>query len=155
MAYRLSRYDGIIFGPLDDRWSQYLVVTMNNSLSRVVVLYHEFNKEEQLAALGAEKAILEERKKLKAGVIESTLDAGKNLSVDIDSLLIVQFFRGLNRWIEVDHGVGPKNAYKEIDLFQMKLGKKKNQGITSNSKFLFGGHTLANWEHNASHFIIT
>ncbi|KAF3632004.1 hypothetical protein FXO38_26336 [Capsicum annuum] len=136
---------------------------------RSKVLYHEFNKEEQLAALGAEKAILEERKKLKAGVIESTLDAGKNLSVDIDSLLIVQFFRievdggvgpknaykGLNRWIEVDHGVGPKNAYKEIDLFQMKLGKKKNQGITSNSKFLFGGHTLANWEHNASHFIIT
>ncbi|XP_015062258.1 synaptotagmin-5-like [Solanum pennellii] len=42
----------------------------------IKVLYHEFNKEEQLAALEAEKAILEERKKLKAeGVIGSTMDA--------------------------------------------------------------------------------
>ncbi|XP_044503765.1 calcium-dependent lipid-binding protein-like [Mangifera indica] len=42
----------------------------------VKVLYHEFNKEEQLAALEAEKTILEERKKLKAeGVIGSTMDA--------------------------------------------------------------------------------
>ncbi|KAL9271534.1 Calcium-dependent lipid-binding protein-like protein, partial [Drosera capensis] len=40
------------------------------------VFYHEFNKEEQLAALEAEKKILEERKKLKeAGVIGSTMDA--------------------------------------------------------------------------------
>lgn len=40
------------------------------------VLYHEFNKEEQLAALEAEKKILEERKKLKeSGVIGSTMDA--------------------------------------------------------------------------------
>ncbi|GKV12965.1 hypothetical protein SLEP1_g24048 [Rubroshorea leprosula] len=40
------------------------------------VLYHEFNKEEQLAALEEEKRILEERKKLKeAGVIGSTMDA--------------------------------------------------------------------------------
>lgn len=39
-------------------------------------MYHEFNKEEQLAALEAEKKILEERKKLKeAGVIGSTMDA--------------------------------------------------------------------------------
>ncbi|XP_060218696.1 calcium-dependent lipid-binding protein-like [Lycium barbarum] len=42
----------------------------------IKVLYHEFNKEEQLAVLEAEKAILEERKKLKAeGVIGSTMDA--------------------------------------------------------------------------------
>ncbi|XP_073308133.1 calcium-dependent lipid-binding protein-like [Primulina huaijiensis] len=42
----------------------------------VQVLYHEFNKEEQLAALEEEKRILEERKKLKeAGVIGSTMDA--------------------------------------------------------------------------------
>ncbi|XP_051139578.1 calcium-dependent lipid-binding protein-like [Andrographis paniculata] len=40
------------------------------------VLYHEFNKDEQLAALEEEKRILEERKKLKeAGVIGSTMDA--------------------------------------------------------------------------------
>ncbi|MCI51325.1 synaptotagmin-5-like, partial [Trifolium medium] len=40
------------------------------------VFYYQFNKEEQLAALEAEKAILEERKKLKAaGVIGSTMDA--------------------------------------------------------------------------------
>ncbi|KAI4343293.1 hypothetical protein MLD38_027819 [Melastoma candidum] len=40
------------------------------------VLYHEFNKEEQLEALAAEKRILEERKRLKeAGVIGSTMDA--------------------------------------------------------------------------------
>lgn len=40
------------------------------------VLYHEFNKEEQLAALETEKQILEERKRLKAeGVIGSTMDA--------------------------------------------------------------------------------
>ncbi|GMN57859.1 hypothetical protein TIFTF001_026962 [Ficus carica] len=40
------------------------------------VLYHQFNKEEQLAALEEEKRILEERKKLKAeGVIGSTMDA--------------------------------------------------------------------------------
>lgn len=40
------------------------------------VFYHQFNKEEQLAALEAEKLILEERKKLKAaGVIGSTMDA--------------------------------------------------------------------------------
>lgn len=40
------------------------------------VLYHEFNKEEQLAALEKEKMILEQRKKLKeAGVIGSTMDA--------------------------------------------------------------------------------
>ncbi|KAK6920228.1 Synaptotagmin, SMP domain [Dillenia turbinata] len=40
------------------------------------VFYHEFNKEEQKAALEEEKRILEERKKLKeAGVIGSTMDA--------------------------------------------------------------------------------
>ncbi|MQM07667.1 hypothetical protein Taro_040512 [Colocasia esculenta] len=40
------------------------------------ILYHEFTKEEQLAALEEEKRILEERKKLKeAGVIGSTMDA--------------------------------------------------------------------------------
>ncbi|XP_047311125.1 calcium-dependent lipid-binding protein-like [Impatiens glandulifera] len=40
------------------------------------VLYHHFNKEEQLEALEAEKKMLEERKKLKeAGVIGSTMDA--------------------------------------------------------------------------------
>lgn len=40
------------------------------------VFYHEFNKEEQLAALEEEKQILEARKKLKeAGVIGSTMDA--------------------------------------------------------------------------------
>ncbi|KAJ4954679.1 hypothetical protein NE237_011462 [Protea cynaroides] len=42
----------------------------------VKVLYHEFNKEEQLEALEAEKKILEERNKLKeAGLIGSTMDA--------------------------------------------------------------------------------
>ncbi|XP_044493272.1 calcium-dependent lipid-binding protein-like [Mangifera indica] len=42
----------------------------------VKVFYHEFNKEEQFAALEEEKRILEERKKLKAeGVIGSTMDA--------------------------------------------------------------------------------
>ncbi|PIN06541.1 hypothetical protein CDL12_20913 [Handroanthus impetiginosus] len=42
----------------------------------IQVFYHEFNKEEQLAALEEEKRILEERKKLKeAGVIGSTMDA--------------------------------------------------------------------------------
>lgn len=40
------------------------------------MLYHEFNKEEQLIALDHEKQILEARKKLKeAGVIGSTMDA--------------------------------------------------------------------------------
>lgn len=40
------------------------------------VLYHEFNKEEQLAALEEEKQILEARKKLKEdGVIGSAMDA--------------------------------------------------------------------------------
>ncbi|XP_028801178.1 synaptotagmin-5 [Neltuma alba] len=42
----------------------------------IKVLYHQYNKEEQLEALEAEKKILEERKKLKeAGVIGSTMDA--------------------------------------------------------------------------------
>ncbi|KAG2729573.1 hypothetical protein I3843_01G251700 [Carya illinoinensis] len=42
----------------------------------IKVLYHEFNKEEQLIALEEEKRILEERKQLKqAGVIGSTMDA--------------------------------------------------------------------------------
>lgn len=42
----------------------------------IQVLYHEFSKEEQLAALEEEKRIIEERKKLKeAGVIGSTMDA--------------------------------------------------------------------------------
>ncbi|KAI5647331.1 hypothetical protein M9H77_33336 [Catharanthus roseus] len=42
----------------------------------IKVFYHEFNKEEQYAALEEEKKILEERKKLKeAGVIGSTMDA--------------------------------------------------------------------------------
>ncbi|KAL1543460.1 calcium-dependent lipid-binding protein-like [Salvia divinorum] len=42
----------------------------------VQVFYHEFTKEEQIAALEEEKRILEERKKLKeAGVIGSTMDA--------------------------------------------------------------------------------
>ncbi|KAL6498787.1 hypothetical protein OROGR_028334 [Orobanche gracilis] len=42
----------------------------------IQVLYHEFTKEEQLAALEEEKRILETRKKLKeAGVIGSTVDA--------------------------------------------------------------------------------
>ncbi|KAF2315372.1 hypothetical protein GH714_038963 [Hevea brasiliensis] len=42
----------------------------------IKILYHEFNKEEQLAALEEEKRILEERKKLKeAGAIGSTMDA--------------------------------------------------------------------------------
>jgi hypothetical protein len=40
------------------------------------VFYHEFNKEESLAALEEEKQIIEQRKKLKeAGVIGSTMDA--------------------------------------------------------------------------------
>ena len=40
------------------------------------VFYHQFNKEEQFAALEAEKKTLEERKKLKEeGVIGSTMDA--------------------------------------------------------------------------------
>lgn len=39
------------------------------------VLYHAYNKEDQLAALKEEKRILEERKKLKeSGVIGSTMD---------------------------------------------------------------------------------
>lgn len=47
-----------------------------SGLYTLQVLYHEFNKEEQLAALEEEKRILEERKKLKeAGVIGSTRDA--------------------------------------------------------------------------------
>ncbi|OIW03126.1 hypothetical protein TanjilG_07278 [Lupinus angustifolius] len=42
----------------------------------VKILYHQFDKEEQLAALEEEKRILEERKKLKEeGVIGSTMDA--------------------------------------------------------------------------------
>ncbi|KAL5987686.1 hypothetical protein ACLOJK_035436 [Asimina triloba] len=42
----------------------------------VKVLYHQFNKEEHLAALEEEKRILEERRKLKeAGLIGSTMDA--------------------------------------------------------------------------------
>lgn len=42
----------------------------------IKVLYNQFNKEQQLAALEEEKKILEERKKLKeAGVIGSTMDA--------------------------------------------------------------------------------
>ncbi|KAJ7962255.1 synaptotagmin-5-like [Quillaja saponaria] len=42
----------------------------------IKVLYHEFSKEEQLAALEEEKRILEARKKLKEeGVIGSTMDA--------------------------------------------------------------------------------
>ncbi|XP_073146901.1 calcium-dependent lipid-binding protein-like [Henckelia pumila] len=42
----------------------------------IQVSYHEFNKEEQLAALEEEKKTLEERKKLKEdGVIGSTMDA--------------------------------------------------------------------------------
>ena len=41
----------------------------------VKVMYYQFNKEEQLVALEAEKKILEERKKLKeAGVIGCTMD---------------------------------------------------------------------------------
>ncbi|PSS11736.1 Synaptotagmin-4 like [Actinidia chinensis var. chinensis] len=42
----------------------------------IKVLYHQFNDEEQMAALEEEKQILEQRKKLKeAGVIGSTMDA--------------------------------------------------------------------------------
>lgn len=42
----------------------------------VKVVYHQFNKEEQMAALEEEKRILEERKRLKEeGVIGSTMDA--------------------------------------------------------------------------------
>ncbi|KAA3471788.1 synaptotagmin-4-like [Gossypium australe] len=42
----------------------------------IKLLYHQFNKEEQLIALEEEKRILEERKRLKeAGVIGSTMDA--------------------------------------------------------------------------------
>ncbi|XP_027334990.1 synaptotagmin-5-like [Abrus precatorius] len=42
----------------------------------IKVLYHQFNKEEQLVALEAEKKIMEDRKKLKEeGIIGSTMDA--------------------------------------------------------------------------------
>ncbi|XAR54111.1 hypothetical protein NMG60_11029120 [Bertholletia excelsa] len=42
----------------------------------IKVLYHQFDKDEQLAAVEEEKRILEERKKLKeAGIIGSTMDA--------------------------------------------------------------------------------
>ncbi|KAF3617091.1 hypothetical protein FXO38_34190, partial [Capsicum annuum] len=47
---------------------------------------------------------------------------------------------GLNRWIEVDGGDAPKNAYKEMDLVQMELrGKRRTKGatITPDSKLLF------------------
>lgn len=44
--------------------------------SRLQVLYHEYTKEEQQAALEEEKRILEEKRKLKeAGVLGSTMDA--------------------------------------------------------------------------------
>lgn len=40
------------------------------------ILYHEFNKKEQLAALEEEKRVIEERKQLKAeGVIGSSMEA--------------------------------------------------------------------------------
>uniref|UniRef100_A0A1D1XKH3 Extended synaptotagmin-1 n=1 Tax=Anthurium amnicola TaxID=1678845 RepID=A0A1D1XKH3_9ARAE len=43
---------------------------------KIKVLYHAFNKEEQLVALEEEKRILEERRKLKeAGLMGSTMDA--------------------------------------------------------------------------------
>lgn len=46
------------------------------TLSKMQILYHEFNKKEQLAALEEEKRIIEERKKLKAeGVIGSSMEA--------------------------------------------------------------------------------
>lgn len=52
-----------------------LIVTVG-SCSDHQVKYHEFNKEEQLAALEEEKRLIEERHKLKEeGVIGSTVDA--------------------------------------------------------------------------------
>ncbi|MCI04846.1 synaptotagmin-5-like [Trifolium medium] len=48
--------------------------------------YHEFNKEEQKAALEAEKLILEQRKKLKEeGVIGSTMDALDGATTVVES----------------------------------------------------------------------
>ncbi|CAJ2671149.1 calcium-dependent lipid-binding protein-like isoform X2 [Trifolium pratense] len=53
---------------------------------RIKYFYHEFNKEEQKAALEAEKLILEERKKLKEeGVIGSTMDALDGATAVVES----------------------------------------------------------------------
>ncbi|KAK9991458.1 hypothetical protein SO802_026443 [Lithocarpus litseifolius] len=52
------------------------------------VLYHEFDKEKQLAALEEEKMILEARKKLKeAGVIRSTMDAVEGAATLVGSVV--------------------------------------------------------------------
>lgn len=59
--------------PLINRKNFFLLPGLTSFLK---VHYHEFNKEEQMAALEEEKKIMEERKRLKdAGMIGSTMDA--------------------------------------------------------------------------------
>ncbi|OMO78625.1 C2 calcium-dependent membrane targeting [Corchorus capsularis] len=62
--------------PVWDQTFELIVEDRETQALTVELLYHRFNKEEQLAALEEEKRILEERKRLKeAGVIGSTMDA--------------------------------------------------------------------------------
>ncbi|XP_059428388.1 calcium-dependent lipid-binding protein-like [Corylus avellana] len=71
----------------------------------IKVLYHEFNKEEQLIALEQEKMIIEQRKKLKQeGVIGSTMDA-------LDGAASL-----------VGSGVGILVSVPELGLWELALG---------------------------------
>ncbi|KAF8379358.1 hypothetical protein HHK36_028792 [Tetracentron sinense] len=69
----------VINNNLNPAWDQtFELIAEDKETQSIIfeVLYHQFNKEEQLVALEEEKRILEERKKLKeAGVIGSTMDA--------------------------------------------------------------------------------
>lgn len=44
----------------------------------------------------------------------------------IDILLVNLFLQGVNPWIEVDGGVGPKNAYKVSNLNSFSFGEHTN-----------------------------
>ncbi|KAH1127396.1 hypothetical protein GYH30_016117 [Glycine max] len=70
---------GIVKLPLNDlepKIEKEFELRLLSSLDTLKIFYHQFNKEEQLVALEAEKNILEERKKLKEeGVIRTTMDA--------------------------------------------------------------------------------
>lgn len=113
----------------------------------IQVLYHEFNKEEQLAALDEEKKILEERKKLKeAGVIGSTMDALDGAASLVGS--------GVGAGVElvgsgIGHGVGLVGSGLGAGWSGLtKAGKFMGRTITGTASRRSGTSTPVNTEEN-------
>ncbi|KAF5946368.1 hypothetical protein HYC85_016596 [Camellia sinensis] len=118
------------------------------------VLYHQFSKEDQLAALEEEKRILEERKKLKeAGVIGSTMDALDGAASLVGSG-VGMVGTGIGAGVGlVGTGIGAGvgivgSGFGAVGSGLSKAGKFMGRTITGHHS----SSSRRSWQHNSSEF---